>query len=93
METYYEPELKEYFFDRNRSIFESILGYYTSNGVMCLPASINPDIFVEELKFFKMGPQVIGKFKIKCQQDDEFLNCSDMFCHPLQEKIWLVSKK
>jgi hypothetical protein len=44
-------EKKEYFFDRCRSTFETILYYYQSKGIVCLPSSVNPDVFVEELRF------------------------------------------
>jgi hypothetical protein len=94
IESYYEPEMKEYFFDRNRAVFQPILGYYLSNGVMCLPNSINPDMFVEELRFFKMGPHVISRFAVQQQESSQwYLNNSFHFCCPLQKRIWIVSHR
>ena len=50
-ENYYVKSQGEYFFDRNRSTFEPILYYYQSDGIICLPSNINPDIFIEELRY------------------------------------------
>ena len=83
--------MREYFFDRNRAVFQPILGYYLSNGVMCLPSSINPDMFVEELRFFKMGAHVISRFAVQHTSSQWYLNNSYNFCHPLQKKLWIVS--
>ncbi|XP_063683294.1 potassium voltage-gated channel subfamily A member 2-like isoform X2 [Bolinopsis microptera] len=89
IESYYEAERGEYFFDRNRAVFQPILGYYLSNGVMCLPSHINPDIFVEELRFFKMGPHVISRFAIQQASSQWLINQGMRFCHPLQKKLWM----
>ena len=91
IESYYEAERGEYFFDRNRAVFQPILGYYLSNGVMCLPSHINPDIFVEELRFFKMGPHVISRFAIQQASSQWLITQGNRFCHPLQKKLWMVS--
>ncbi|CAM4773530.1 unnamed protein product [Rotaria magnacalcarata] len=48
-------ERKEYFFDRNRACFESILGYYQSNGRLHRPDTIELDEFLEEISFFELG--------------------------------------
>ena len=49
---YYHPEKGEYFFDRNRSCFTSILYYYQSEGSLDRPVNLAPDIFFQECCFF-----------------------------------------
>lgn len=88
LEEYYVSERNEYFFDRSRSTFESILYFYQSNGVMCLPSSVNPDVFVEELKFFKFGEKIVAKFNAASNIKRESIKGE--FKHTLKEKIWLV---
>eukprot|EP00116_Pleurobrachia_bachei_P003760 sb/3464022/ len=91
IEEFYVPELQEYFFDRSRSAFEQIMYYYQSAGIMCLPASVNPDIFVEELKFFKMDERVVKRFNAVghiTQGGAEIPE--DVFTFPIQKKIWLL---
>ena len=83
------PETKEYFFDRNRSAFEPILYYYQSEGLICLPATVNPDVFVEELRFFKIDADVIKRL-VGRSEDQPSSEDLDYFKHPLQRKLWQV---
>ena len=56
---YYRPENDEYFFDRHRSSFESILYFYQSKGIMARPTNIPIHIYIKELIFFEVGKDVI----------------------------------
>lgn len=59
---YYNIKTDEYFFDRHRPSFESILYFYQSPGRLKRPETVPVDIFVKELKFFEMGGEVMENF-------------------------------
>lgn len=75
-QSYYIPKSDEYFFDRHRTCFESILYIYQvrtfpltsstqrfqSYGRIKRPETVPIDIFLAELRFFQMGPDVTEKF-------------------------------
>ena len=88
-EKYYNRETKEYFFDRHRESFETILYFYQSDGLLCLPATLNPDIFIEEIRFFRLGEHIIEKLSPD-MGNTKSLVLPD---HPLQRKIWQVNKR
>ncbi|CAL4064413.1 unnamed protein product, partial [Meganyctiphanes norvegica] len=52
---HFDPQINEYFFDRNRTSFEAILKFYQSGGRLKRPTNIPLDVFVEEIKFFDLG--------------------------------------
>ena len=54
-EFYYDINRREYFFERHRQSFDTILYYYQSGGLINIPSWLNPEILAEELKFFKIG--------------------------------------
>lgn len=51
-ESFYDAEKGEYFFDRHRSCFTSILYFYQSGGTLLRPVNLAPDIFIQECTFF-----------------------------------------
>ncbi|UJR24520.1 hypothetical protein I4U23_005895 [Adineta vaga] len=57
---YWNSETNEYFFDRHRTCFESILYYYQSNGRLRRPDYVPLDTFLEEISFFQLGAQAIA---------------------------------
>ncbi|XP_062513117.1 potassium voltage-gated channel subfamily A member 7-like [Corticium candelabrum] len=59
---YFNYEYKEYFFERSRLCFDSILYYYQSKGVLCCPRHVPPRIFHEEVQFF-LGKEVAKPFE------------------------------
>eukprot|EP00111_Clytia_hemisphaerica_P006064 TCONS_00017566-protein len=61
---YYREEMKEYFFDRHRPTFESILYFYQSKGIMAKPPNIPVHVFINELIFFDIGDDVISKLQL-----------------------------
>ncbi|WKX93178.1 hypothetical protein Q1695_010878 [Nippostrongylus brasiliensis] len=63
-ERFYVQDLNEYFFDRHRSTFESILYIYQSGGRVKRPESVPIDIFLREMRFFQMGERLIEEFWI-----------------------------
>ncbi|XP_028400663.1 potassium voltage-gated channel subfamily A member 6-like [Dendronephthya gigantea] len=56
-EPYYDITKGEYFFDRHRSCFTSILYYYQSEGTLIRPVNLSPDVFMQECCFFGIGEE------------------------------------
>ena len=52
LEPYFNAEKNEYFFDRSQYIFDTILFFYQSGGILAKPDYIDEDEFQEELRFF-----------------------------------------
>ena len=51
---YFDCELGEYFFDRNRSAFEAILGYYQNDGAIYRPENVPVKIIAAMNQLFEM---------------------------------------
>lgn len=68
---FYDAENDFYFFDRNRDAFESILFFYQSCGKLIKPANLGLKLFIEELKFFRMGEEIINRFMTKVRYPEE----------------------
>jgi hypothetical protein len=56
-EPFYDAAKGEYFFDRHRSCFTSILYYYQSEGTLMRPVNLSPDVFMQECSFFGIGEE------------------------------------
>ncbi len=56
---FYDKKRDEYFFDRHRLCFESILYYYQSHGRLRRPEHVPLDTFFEEINFFDLGLNAI----------------------------------
>lgn len=54
---FYDTMKGEYFFDRHRSCFTSILYYYQSEGTLIRPVNLSPDVFMQECCFFGIGEE------------------------------------
>lgn len=85
---FFDPLRNEYFFDRNRPCFDAILYYYQSGGRLRRPVNVPVDIFMEEIKFYELGDDVIENFK----EDEGFIKEEE---RPLpdneyQRQIWLL---
>ncbi|XP_034991837.1 potassium voltage-gated channel subfamily A member 7 [Zootoca vivipara] len=85
---YYDPLRGEYFFDRNRPCFDSILYYYQSGGRLRRPANVPIDVFLEELKFYQLGEEALTKFR----DDEGFIKEEEQ---PMPEReflkqVWLL---
>ena len=52
---YYDEIRQEYYFDRNRLVFDAVLFYYQSNGILYRPPDVAETIFIEELDFFQIN--------------------------------------
>ena len=60
---YWDEERNEYFFDRNRLCFESVLTYYQSGGFLLRPPHVPDILFIRELEFYELGEEVIKTVK------------------------------
>jgi hypothetical protein len=53
---YFDQSNNEYYFERHRQAFESILFYYQSQGRFLLrPSNVSSEIFFDEILFFELG--------------------------------------
>jgi hypothetical protein len=59
----WDEELREYYLDRNRACFESVLTYYQSNGLLIRPQNIPDVLFIRELQFYDLGEEVLQKVR------------------------------
>ncbi|XP_064417444.1 potassium voltage-gated channel subfamily A member 1-like [Latimeria chalumnae] len=85
---YFDPLRNEYFFDRSRPSFDAILYYYQSGGRLRRPVNVPVDIFMEEIKFYELGEEVIENLR----EDEGYIKEEE---RPLPEKefqrqVWLL---
>ena len=61
---FYDSIRDEFFFDRNRTVFESVFNFYQSKGVLMLPDENFPEqLFADELQFFGLYQYVSEHIK------------------------------
>ncbi|XP_072922337.1 potassium voltage-gated channel subfamily A member 2-like [Hemitrygon akajei] len=85
---YFDPLRNEYFFDRNRPCFDGILYFYQSGGRIRRPVNVSIDMFAEEIRFYKLGPEAMERFR----EDEGFIKEKEK---PLpepefQKQLWLL---
>ncbi|XP_054480708.1 shaker-related potassium channel tsha2-like [Anoplopoma fimbria] len=85
---FFDPLRNEYFFDRNRPSFDAILYYYQSGGRLRRPVNVPVDIFMEEIKFYELGEEVIENFK----EDEGFIKEEErpLPQNEFQRQVWLL---
>ena len=59
---FYDKKLNVYRFNRHPAVFESILYYYLNPGILIRPVHIEPEIFYEELRFWKINERLMETF-------------------------------
>ena len=62
MGCYYDRVHQEYFLDRHRDTFQVILDFYYRGGTLRRPDDIPIDIFINELKFYKLSRSTLEEF-------------------------------
>ncbi|XP_062928545.1 potassium voltage-gated channel subfamily A member 1-like [Mobula hypostoma] len=85
---YFDPLRNEYFFDRNRPCFDGILYFYQSGGRIRRPVNVSIDMFADEIRFYKLGPEAMERFR----EDEGFIKEKEK---PLpepefQKQLWLL---
>lgn len=69
---FYNPSRREYYFDRDKALFNSILFYYQSNGILSKPDTVSYEMFSSELKFFQLD----GDYEESDQEFDHALSAT-----------------
>lgn len=82
IEQYYYKSSNMYFLDRHRTAFSSILSYYQSGGLLSLPTTIHPLVFLEEARFYQLGSRIINKL------EQPFCVRKPTTADTMKEKIW-----
>ncbi|XP_020903699.1 potassium voltage-gated channel subfamily A member 2 [Exaiptasia diaphana] len=58
---YFNSKRSEYCFNRDRAVFNSILFYYQSPGILSKPETVSYEIFFKETAFFELETDCMGK--------------------------------
>lgn len=85
---YFDPLRNELFLDRNRFCFDAILYFYQSGGRLRRPANVPLDIFMDELRFYELGEEVMMRFR-----EDEGFPKEEPRPLPqneVQRKLWML---
>ncbi|XP_076027075.1 potassium voltage-gated channel subfamily A member 7 [Genypterus blacodes] len=85
---YFDPIRHELFLDRNRVCFDAILYFYQSGGRLRRPANVPLDMFLEEMRFYELGEEIIDRFKA----DEGFAKEeeSPLPTNKVQRKLWML---
>lgn len=85
---YFDPLRNELFLDRNRACFDAILYFYQSGGRLRRPTNIPLDIFLEELRFYELGEEIIERFKV----DEGFSKEEErpLPANEWQRRLWML---
>lgn len=85
---YFDPLRNELFLDRSRVCFDAILYFYQSGGRLRRPANVPLDVFMDELRFYELGEDIMARFR-----DDEGFQKEEARPLPsnkLQRKLWML---
>lgn len=85
---YFDPIRNELFLDRSRVCFDAILYFYQSGGRLRRPANVPLDMFLEEIRFYELGEEIIDRFK----EDEGFPKEEErpLPTNELQRRIWML---
>ncbi|XP_056144672.1 potassium voltage-gated channel subfamily A member 1 [Lampris incognitus] len=85
---YFDPLRNEVFLDRSRICFDAILYFYQSGGRLRRPANVPLDAFMEELRFYELGEEVVERFK----EDEGFAKEEErpLPTNELQRRLWML---
>lgn len=62
---YWDKKRNEFFFDRHRLTFQSILYFYQSGGRLKRPPEVPSDVFLQEIKFYELDEEIVEAYKEK----------------------------
>ncbi|XP_056257896.1 potassium voltage-gated channel subfamily A member 7 [Seriola aureovittata] len=85
---YFDPLRNELFLDRSRYCFDAILYFYQSGGRLRRPANVPLDMFLEEIRFYELGEDIIDRFK----EDEGFPKEEErpLPTNELQRRLWML---
>ena len=84
---YYNPLSKEYCFDRDKTVFDSILFFYQSCGILSCPEHIPRENFLEEIKFFQLH-QADKRYKEEIEPEELKDAKYALPENPIKREIW-----
>lgn len=84
---YYNPLSKEYCFDRDKTVFDSILFFYQSCGILSCPEHIPRENFLEEIKFFQLH-QADKRYKEEIEPEEQKDGKDALPENPITREIW-----
>lgn len=58
---YFNSKRSEYCFNRDRAVFNAILFYYQSSGILSKPDTVSYEIFLKETTFFELETDCMGR--------------------------------
>ncbi|TNM97143.1 hypothetical protein fugu_015299 [Takifugu bimaculatus] len=85
---YFDPTRNELFLDRSRVCFDAVLYFYQSGGRLRRPANVPLDVFLEELRFYELGEEIIDRYK----EDEGFAKEEERLlpAGELQRRLWML---
>lgn len=85
---YFDPLRNELFLDRSRVCFDAILYFYQSGGRLRRPANVPLDMFLEELRFYELGEEIVDRYKA----DEGFPKEEErpLPTNELQRRLWML---
>ncbi|XP_067101359.1 potassium voltage-gated channel subfamily A member 7 [Osmerus mordax] len=85
---YFDHLRNELFLDRNRACFDAILYFYQSGGRLRRPANVPLDVFLDELRFYELGEEIITRFK----EDEGFPKVEEtpLPTNKVQRELWML---
>ncbi|XP_078275592.1 potassium voltage-gated channel subfamily A member 3-like [Rhinoraja longicauda] len=85
---YFDPLRNEYFFDRSRPCFDGILYFYQSGGRVRRPVNVSIDMFADEIRFYRLGPEAMERFG----EDEGFIQEKERELprREFQKQLWLL---
>ncbi|XP_054615910.1 potassium voltage-gated channel subfamily A member 7 [Dunckerocampus dactyliophorus] len=85
---YFDPARNELFLDRSRVCFDAILYFYQSGGRLRRPANVPLDMFLDELRFYELGEDILDRFK----EDEGFPKEEErpLPSGDLQRRLWML---
>ncbi|EDO31768.1 predicted protein, partial [Nematostella vectensis] len=86
---YLDPNSGEYCFDRDKSLFNSILFFYQSHGILACPGDVSKELFLKEVKFFQLH-QAVEKLKKDLEPIVEPPQPILLPDHAIKRKLWLL---
>uniref|UniRef100_A0A914L957 BTB domain-containing protein n=1 Tax=Meloidogyne incognita TaxID=6306 RepID=A0A914L957_MELIC len=83
---FWNEQLNEYFLDRSRTCFESILHIYRTGGQVVRPVTVPVEMFIDELYFYQLKDDVWSNF---CESEGcRIVKEEKKPLNPTQRKIW-----
>lgn len=86
---YLNPLSGEYCFDRDKFLFDSILFFYQSHGILAFPEDIPKECFIEEIRFFQLH-EVDERIKNEIDPPEEAEKVVVLPENAIKRKIWLL---